>query len=212
MQSRALCQITQIAIGRALSEKVFTQSNSNLLCRRTGWVFRIDSLLGHVGQTFDPLVATKLLEKVVSNHYLRKYSCNPIQTCMYTYWVSVQIWFTFGQLWPKFGPLLAKQWLKMMGFWPLSEKVFMQSNSNLVSAQNWFAFGPCWPTTGHKMTENVGFQPLSNKSTIMWNNDYLIYFKHGAHTGERHFHEWLHRPNLASLVAISVFSFHQIRL
>ena len=35
---------------RPLSEKVFTQSNWNLVCTLFGWVFRIDSLLGHVGQ------------------------------------------------------------------------------------------------------------------------------------------------------------------
>ena len=35
---------------RPLSEKVFTQPNSNLRCTLVGWVLRIDSLLGYVGQ------------------------------------------------------------------------------------------------------------------------------------------------------------------
>ena len=62
---------------RPLSGKVFTQSISNLLCTLMWWVFRIDLLLGHIGQNhwtnFDSLVATKWLKIVVSNHYLKKY-------------------------------------------------------------------------------------------------------------------------------------------
>ena len=58
---------------RSLSEKVFTQSYSNLMCTLIGWVFRI-----HINN--GPLVTTKWLEMVVSDHYLKKYSHNPIQT------------------------------------------------------------------------------------------------------------------------------------
>ena len=50
-------------------------------------------------------------------------------------WASVQNWFALGRHWPKFGHLVAKKRLKMgqnFGFWPLSEKVFKQSHSNLV--------------------------------------------------------------------------------
>ena len=49
-------------------------------------------------------------------------------------YVSVQNSFAFGQRLPNFDPLVAQQSLKMgqnAGFWPLSEKVFTQSNSNL---------------------------------------------------------------------------------
>ena len=35
---------------RPLSEKLFTQSNSNLVCTLIGWLFRIDSLFSHIGQ------------------------------------------------------------------------------------------------------------------------------------------------------------------
>ena len=63
-----------------LSDKVFMQSNSNMVCTLIWWVFRIDSLWDHIGQKFGPLVATKWLKMGVSNHYLKKYSRNPIQT------------------------------------------------------------------------------------------------------------------------------------
>ena len=33
---------------------------------------------------------------------------------MYTYWVSVQNWFTFGPCWPNSGPLVATKWMKMV--------------------------------------------------------------------------------------------------
>ena len=66
---------------------------------------------------------------VVSNHYLKKYSCKPIQT----YWVSLQKWSAFWPHWSNFVPLVATEMTENGGFWPLSEKVFMQSNSNLVS-------------------------------------------------------------------------------
>ena len=86
--------------------------------------------------------------------------------CVYTYWVSVQKWFAFG-------PLVATKWLKILWWFPsLSEKVFLQSNSNLVCT----LIGECselicflstlakfWPSSGHKMTENGGFRLLSEK-------------------------------------------------
>ena len=49
-------------------------------------------------------------------------------------YVSVQNWFAFGQRLPNFDPLVAQKSLKIgqnAGFWPLSEKVFTQSNLNL---------------------------------------------------------------------------------
>ena len=50
-------------------------------------------------------------------------------------WVSFQVWFAFGWHWSNFGPLVAKKLFKVGQngvFWPLSEKIFAQSNSNLV--------------------------------------------------------------------------------
>ena len=54
---------------------------------------------------------------------------------VYTCWVSVQYWFAFGTRCPNFGPLLVKKIFELCrngGFRPLSEKVFMQFNSNLL--------------------------------------------------------------------------------
>ena len=65
------------------------------------------------------------------------------------------------------------------------------------------------------MSENGGFWSLSEKNTIMWKNDYLIYFKHSVHTGYRGLHKWFHflwhRPNSAPLVAMSLSPFPLIR-
>ena len=63
-----------------LYEKLFMQSNSNSVCKLIWWVFRIDLLLGHIGQNFGPLVATRGLKLVVSDCYLQNYSQSTIQT------------------------------------------------------------------------------------------------------------------------------------
>ena len=70
---------------RPLSETVFSQSNSNsnLWCTLVGWVFRSDLLLGHVGQIlalYWPKNYSNWVKMVVSDHYLKKCSCNSIQT------------------------------------------------------------------------------------------------------------------------------------
>ena len=85
--AKKLLKMRQNAGFRPLSEKVFSQSNSNssLWCTLVGWVFRSDLLLGHVRQILDLYLAKKLFE--------------------------------LGQ---------------NGGFRPLSEKVLMQFNSNLV--------------------------------------------------------------------------------
>ena len=106
---------------RSLSEKVFTQSSSYLVCTLIGWVFRIDSLLGHVG----PLVAKKWLKMVGSDKCLKKYSRNPMQT-----W-CVQ---------------LLGECSELIRFWATLAKF--------------------WPSSGHKMTENGGFRPLSGHLCI----------------------------------------------
>ena len=64
---------------RSLAQKIFTQSNSDLWCTLVGWVFRIDSLLGHVGQILALLVTTKWLKMVVCDHFLKNNLRNPIQ-------------------------------------------------------------------------------------------------------------------------------------
>ena len=61
-----------------LSEKLSTQSNSDLMCTLIGWVFRIESLLGHVGQT----LSEKCLKIVASDHYQKS-------AIMWTYEYSI---------------------------------------------------------------------------------------------------------------------------
>ena len=63
-----------------LSEKVFWQSNSNLMCTLIGWLSRNDFTFWPRWPNFVPLVATKWLKMVVSDHYLNKYSRKPNQT------------------------------------------------------------------------------------------------------------------------------------
>ena len=89
---------------------------------------------------------------VVSDHFLKKYSCNPNQT----WWVHslsecselIHFWATLAKLWPS----SVHKMTEYGGFWPLSKKIFMQSKFKLgvytywMSIQNWLALGPCWPT------------------------------------------------------------------
>ena len=179
---------------------------------------------------------------VVSDHYLKKYSYNPIQTwCIHLLGECSGI-ICFLAMLARFWPYIGHKITENGGFLPLSEKC--------NPLQTWCVhlFGECselisflatlakfWPSSGHKITENGGFRPLSEKvfmqsysnlvctligwvfridsllghvgqiltlewpqndwkwwfltnilkSTIMWNNDYSIYFKHGVYTGKR---------------------------
>ena len=100
------------------SRKVFTQSNSNLCCTLIRGVFRIESLLGHVGQIWassGQKTDWKWVKMLVSDHYQKK-SNHAIQfkLVVYACWLSDHNWFTFGSRWPNFGPLVATKWLKMV--------------------------------------------------------------------------------------------------
>ena len=86
-----------------LSEKQFTESNLNLVCTLFGWVFRNYSLLGHVGQILALKWPKNWLKMLVSDHYLKKYSHNPIQTrCVHLLGVCTEL--------IHFGATLAKFW------------------------------------------------------------------------------------------------------
>ena len=170
---------------------------------------------------------------VVSDHYLKKYSCNPNQTwCIhlfgeyselicfwvtlakfwrssghkmtenggfrplsektfdaiqfkfgvYTYWVSVQNWFTFWSCWPIFDALLATKWLKLV----VSDCYLKKYSSNPIQIWRVHLFGECsvlihfwatlakfWCSTGQKITENGGFWPLS-EMVLMQSNSNLM--------------------------------------
>ena len=114
------------------------------------------------------LVATKWRKMVVSDHYLKKHSCNPIQTwCVYLLGECSEL-MRFWQCWPDFGPLVATKVLKMV----VSDHYLGKYSLN--SIQIWCAhlLGECselicclamlakfWHSSGHKMTENGGYQP-----------------------------------------------------
>ena len=79
-----------------------------------------------------PLVATKWLKMVVSDRYMKKYSCNPIQTWSVHLLGEcselIRFWATLATFWPSSG----QKWLKMVVSDYYRKKVFMQSNSNFV--------------------------------------------------------------------------------
>ena len=195
-----------------LFEEVSMQSNSNLVCTLIEWVFRIHLLFSHVGQilaillpqndckwwfptifwksthviafklgmhtylvsfqkwfafpprlpNFDPLVDTKwlklvsghYLKMVVSDHHLKKYLCNPIQTCRVHLLNECSEFDCFLAMLDRFWPPSGHKMTENGGFQPVSVKISTQSNSNLVCAligwvQNWFAFWPYWTDFGH---------------------------------------------------------------
>ena len=79
-----------------------------------------------------PSSGQKLLKIVVSDHHLNKYSCSPIQIwCVHLlgeYSELIRFWATLAKFWPSRGHKMTEN----DDFRPLSEKVFTQSNSNLV--------------------------------------------------------------------------------
>ena len=153
---------------------------------------------------FGPLVATRWLKMVVSDHYLKKYHAIQFKIDVYTYWVSVQNWFTFGPYVPNFGPLVATKLLKMVVSDHYLKKMSTHSNSNLCTLIGWvFAFGPRWPNFGPlvstkwlkmvasdhylKKYHDVEYwsRSISNMvfELIRWVfTNYSIYSKHGVYT------------------------------
>ena len=122
---------------------------------------------------------------VVSDCYLKKYSHNQIQTwCVHLLGECSEmicILATLANFWPSSGHKITESG----GFWPLTEKVFMNSNSNLVctligwcvhlldecseSICFWTTLAKFCPSSGHKMTENGSVQPLSGKVSAQSN-------------------------------------------
>ena len=81
---------------------------------------------------FGPLVATKWLKMVVSDHNLEEFSRKPIQTCCLHLLSECSEFICFLPTLAKFWSSSGHKVTEMGGFWPLSEIVFMQSNSNVV--------------------------------------------------------------------------------
>ena len=135
-----------------LSEKVFSQSNSNSnlsWCALVGWVFRTDLLLGHAGQIW-PSSGQKII-RIVSKWWFPTIiwkSVHAIQfkLVVYTYYVSVQDWFALGPHWPNFCPLVAKNdwkwWFPTISLKSIHAMQFKLSVYTFgVNVQKWFAFG-----------------------------------------------------------------------
>ena len=133
-------------------------------------------------QNFGSLVAIKCLKIVVSNHYLKKYSRNPIQTwCVYLLGECSELiccLATLVKFWPSSGHKMTENGC----FRPLFEKAFKQSNSNLVCTLIRRVFridvflatlARFWPSSGHKSTENDGFWPLSGKVFTQFNSNLM---------------------------------------
>ena len=92
---------------RPLSEKVFTQSNSNLMCTLIGWVFKINSLLGRVGQILVLQCPQNDCKWRFSVIIWKRFHTIQFKLRMCTYLVSFQNWFAFGTGLLNFGPLVA---------------------------------------------------------------------------------------------------------
>ena len=118
---------------RPLSQKVFTQSNSNLWCTFVRWVFRIGLLLGHVGQILALWWPQNDWKWWFPTIIWRSIHAIQFQLCVYTYCVSVQNWFAFGPCWTHFGPLVDTKLPKLLVSGCYLKKIFTQCNSNLVS-------------------------------------------------------------------------------
>ena len=147
------------------------------------WVFRYDLLFGRVGQILAlmwPLVATKWLKMVVSDHYLEKCSCNPIQTwCVHLLCECSEL-ICFFPRWPNFGPLVTTKWLKLV----VSNHYLEEYSRSPIQTLCVHLLDECseiicflatlakfWPFSSHKMPENGSFRPLSEKVFMQSNSN-----------------------------------------
>ena len=71
---------------------------------------------------------------MVSDHYLEKYSCNPIQTACVAVLGECSEMICFLAMLAKFWPFNGHKITDNDDFGPLFENVLMQTNSNLVCA------------------------------------------------------------------------------
>ena len=148
---------------RPLSGKAITQLISNLVYAFNWWVFKMFSLLGHIGHfgLYWPKNNWKWVKMVVSDHNLKKHSHNPIQTC------GVHLLGQCSEMihpcWPNFGPLVATKWLKVVVFNHYLKKyscnpiqtccvLLLGESSELIRFRAMLAI--FWPFSSHKMTEN----------------------------------------------------------
>ena len=142
---------------------------------------------------FGPLVAKTMTENgpKFCDHYLKKYWYNPIQTCGLHLLGACSEWIRFSATLVPFRPSSGQKATENVSnclFPTIIRKVFTQSNSNfLVCTLSgwvfrtdlfWVTLANFWPSSGHKMTENGGFRPISEK-VFMQSNCTLIVWVFG---------------------------------
>ena len=113
---------------------------------------------------------------MVSDHYLKKYSHNPIQTCGVHLLGQCSEMIRFWAMLPEFGPQNDWKWWFPTFIWKSISTIHFKRGvcTYCVSVQNWFAFWPRWPNFGPLVTIKWLKVVVSDhyvKSIIMWNND-----------------------------------------
>ena len=131
---------------------------------------------------FGPLLDRKWQQMVVSDHYLKKYSCNPAHTWCIHLLGECSETICFWPRWPNFWPSSGHEMTGNGAFRPLSEKVFMQSNSNLVCTLGWvfrtdLLFGHVDQILAHYWHQNEWKWLFP---TIIWKRIHVILFKLGV--------------------------------
>ena len=145
---------------------------------------------------------------VVSDHYLRKYSRNPIQAwCVHKLGECselIHFWATLAKFWSS----NCHKMTENGGFQPSSEEVSTQSNSNLVYTFLGWVF-QIDPLLGHDGQILALWWPNNNLNwwfpTVFWKSILTIQFKLGFYTCWSSVHIWSafepRWPNLGPLVA-----------
>ena len=122
---------------------------------------------------FGPLVAKnnwKWVKMLVSDRYPKSIDAIQFKLGLYTYWVSVHNWFTFGPCWPNLGPLVTTKLLKMV----LSDHYLKKYSYNL------------WPNS-NLVSTLIGWVYRINELnwwflTVIWKSIHTIQSKLGVNT------------------------------
>ena len=134
---------------------------------------------------FWPSSDHNMIEMVVSDHYLKQYSRNPIRTwCVHLLGECSEL-ICFLDILAKFWPSSGHKMTENGGFRPLSKKVFKESNSNLVCALAGWVFR-IDALFGHVGRILALYWPQNDCKwwfpTIFWKSIHTIQFKLGVYT------------------------------
>ena len=171
-----------------LSEKVFTQSNSNLVCT---YCVSVQNWFAFGPQcpNFGPAVAQKWLKLAARGFrpLSGKLITQVISNLVYAFvrWVAR---FAFGWRWSNFGPLVAKKRPKIGRIVALDHYLNKYSHNtiqtwhvNLLGEQNWFVFGPLWPNSGPLVAKKLLKIVVSHHYLKNYSRN-RIFFKLGVYT------------------------------